>query len=355
MRSHSHQTSGMNDQGYPDSLKTVSTLQDRVESLKSAKPNTPAGQTFQYFNPNYSTLGFIIEQVSGELYGNYMQEKIFSPLGMQQTSAYPTQVRNLAQGHTLFLGFPRTIEQEMPLSEVPAGFLVTSAEDMGKFLLLQAGKMNEVISMQSLAIMQAPPEDINSPYGMGWFIGERNGKQMIYHSGNLESFHSYAAIFPELDIQYAFLINQSGMLPALITFPRLRNGMTDLLTGVQPSQGINSNTISLFFMVLIFWSLIGDLKRFKNIPEWAKAAIETSIPRVIATVLPEFLIPILLISLFPPLLGLITGHNFNWNLVYKFMPDVTLWIFVASAISLTRGFRKILAYNSIKHEKPDAP
>jgi hypothetical protein len=342
----------MNDRGYPDSLKTVSTLQDRVKSLQSAKPNTPAGQTFQYFNPNYSTLGFIIEQVSGELYGNYMQEKIFSPLGMQQMSAYSTQVRSLAQGHTLFLGFPREIEQEMPLSEVPAGFLVTSAEDLGKFLLVQAGKMNEVISTQSLAIMHTPPEDIKSPFGMGWFIGERNGKQMIYHSGDLESFHSYAAILPELDIQYAFLINQSGMIPALITFPRLRNGMTDLLTGVEPSQSINSNAISMFLMVLIFLSLIGDLKRFVNITEWAKAAVQTPYPRVIVSVIPEFLIPFLLISLIPLLLSLISGHNFNWNLVYKFMPDITLWIFVASAISLTRGFRKILSYNSATREKP---
>jgi CubicO group peptidase (beta-lactamase class C family) len=345
-----NQTSGMNDLGYPESLSNFTTLAERVNSLKTAVPNTEAGTTFQYFNPNYSVLGFLIEQVSGQPYGNYMQEHVFTPLGMQQASAYPSQVQNLAQGHTLFLGAPHTIEQEMPFSEIPAGFVVASAQDMEAFLLAQAGRMEAIISAQSLSEMHTPPEGIDSPYAMGWFVESHNGVDVISHTGDLQSFHAYAALLPEQDIQFAYLINQNGLLPSLITFPPLRNGLLDILTGGQPGRNVSANLINIILVVVIFYSLIRDMKRYLNIPVWAKNIKDHPKKQIIINIVLEFIIPIALFVLIPILMQLISGRKYTWNLLYQFAPDITLWLFVGIAINLSRGFRKTLTYLRIQRE-----
>lgn len=345
-----NQTSGMNDLGYPDSLSNFTTLAERVNSLKTAVPNADAGTRFQYFNPNYSVLGFLVEQVTGQPYGNYMQEHVFTPLGMQQASAYPSQVQNLAQGHTLFLGAPRAMEQDLPLSEVPAGFLVASAQDMGAYLLAQSGRMEAVISVQSLSEMHTPPKGIDSPYAMAWFVESHNGVDVISHTGDLQSFHAYAALLPEQDIQFAYLINQNGLLPSLITFPPLRNGLLDILTGGQPSRSVSANLINIILMVVIFYSLIRDMKRYLNIPVWAKNVKDHPHKQVIINIALEFIIPITLFVFIPIVMQLISGGKYTWNLLYQFAPDITLWLFVGIAISLSRGFQKTLTYLRIQRE-----
>jgi CubicO group peptidase (beta-lactamase class C family) len=345
-----NQTSGMNDLGYPASLTNFSTLAERVNSLKTAVPNAEAGTIFQYFNPNYSVLGFLVEQVSGQPYGNYMQKRVFNPLSMQQASAYPSQVQNLAQGHTLFLGAPRTLEQEMPLSEVSAGFIVVSAQDMGTYLLAQAGRMEAIISTESLSKMHTPPKGIDSPYGMGWFVESHKGVDVISHTGDLQSFHAYAALLPEQDIQFAYLINQNGLLPSLITFPPLRNGLLDILTGLQPGRSVSTNLINIILVVVIFYSLIRDMKRYLNIPVWAKSVKDHPKKQVIINIALEFIIPIALFVFIPFLMQVISGRKYSWNLLYQFAPDLTLWLFVGIAISLSRGFRKTLTYLRTQQE-----
>jgi CubicO group peptidase (beta-lactamase class C family) len=345
-----NQTSGMNDLGYPASLSNFSTLAERVNSLKTAVPNAEAGTTFQYFNPNYSVLGFLIEQVSGQPYGNYMQEQVFTPLGMRQASAYPTQVQNLAQGHTLFLGMPRAIEQDMPLSEVSAGFVVASAQDMGAYLLAQAGRMETIISTESLSEMHTPPKVIDSPYAMGWFVESHKGVDVISHTGDLQSFHVYAALLPEQDIQFAYLINQNGLLPSLITFPPLRNGLLDILTGVQPGRSVSANLINIILVVIIFYSLIRDMKRYLNIPVWAKTVKDYPKKQVMINIALELIIPIVLFVFIPIMMQFISGRKYTWNLLYQFAPDITLWLFVGITITLSRGFRKTLTYLRIQRE-----
>lgn len=345
-----NQTSGMNDLGYPASLSYFSTLAERVNSLKTAVPNAEAGTVFQYFNPNYSVLGFLVEQVSGQPFGNYIQEQVFTPLGMQQASAYPTQVQNLAQGHTLFLGAPRTIDQDMPLSEVSAGFVVASAQDMGAFLLAQAGRMETIISAQSRSEMHTPPKGIDSPYAMGWFVGSHNDVDVISHTGDLQSFHAFAALLPDQDIQVAYLVNQNGLLPSMITFPPLRNGLLDILTGEQPRKSVSANLISIILAVVIFYSLIRDMKRYLNIPVWAKHVKDHPKKQVVINIALEFIIPIALFVFIPILMQFISGRKYNWNLLYQFAPDITLWLFVGITISLSRGFRKTLTYLRIHQE-----
>jgi len=51
-----------------------------------------------------------------------------------------------------------------------------------------------------------------------------------------------------------------------------------------------------------------------------------------------------------PRRSVISGRKYTWNLLYQFAPDITLWLFVGIAISLSRGFRKTLTYLRIQQE-----
>ena len=63
-----------------------------------------------------------------------------------------------------------------------------------------------------------------------------------------------------------------------------------------------------------------------------------------------FIIPIVLFVFIPIMMQFISGRKYTWNLLYQFAPDITLWLFVGIAISLSRGFRKTLTYLRTQRE-----
>jgi hypothetical protein len=70
--------------------------------------------SFEYANVNYSLLGEIIEQVSGDSYADYLQKHILDPLGMTHTycDLAAAQADGLVPGHRNWFGF--NIAQDMP-------------------------------------------------------------------------------------------------------------------------------------------------------------------------------------------------------------------------------------------------
>src|SRR2546425_1299950 len=65
------------------------TIEDAVHQLDRVHLTAPIGTTFQYSNLNYVTLGLIVQVVSGEPYGTYVERHIFAPLGMRDSFASP--------------------------------------------------------------------------------------------------------------------------------------------------------------------------------------------------------------------------------------------------------------------------
>src|SRR4030042_3059551 len=57
-----------------------------IAAMKKVHLNRPAGSSFEYSNMNYSLLGAIIENRSGKKFEDFMQDRIFSPLGMKNTT-----------------------------------------------------------------------------------------------------------------------------------------------------------------------------------------------------------------------------------------------------------------------------
>lgn len=108
---------------------------------------TESKGTYRYSNVGYGLLGKIVEAVSEMRYEEYVQENMFGPLGMEHTAASLEKGREngLISGYRNYFGIPvagkpdyhdgsSPSKDSAPFSIVPAGYISSSAADMGKYL-----------------------------------------------------------------------------------------------------------------------------------------------------------------------------------------------------------------------------
>lgn len=129
---------------------TKLTLDALVRSLKNVKPDRPVGQTEEYCNLNFIILGFLVEQVSGMSYGEYVQKNILEPMGM--TNSFTNEGgpwrHGSSSGHSVAFGLAVPTNIPFPPAQMPAGYQLSSAEDMAKFA--QLWMSNGYVGGQSL-------------------------------------------------------------------------------------------------------------------------------------------------------------------------------------------------------------
>jgi CubicO group peptidase (beta-lactamase class C family) len=168
------------------------------------------GEDFKYANSGYTLLGFIIEKVSGKTYGDFLQENIFTPLGMKQTG-YEDPLRiikNRATGYRQMPGDPIT---NVPYAEVirlyAAGGVYSTTEDL--LLWDQALYTNKLLSQKSLDEMFTPFKEMlpGKGYAYGWWTSQKYGRREIAHGGNLAGFITYIARFPSDRVAVIVLSN----------------------------------------------------------------------------------------------------------------------------------------------------
>ncbi len=132
-------------------------LRDAVRSYPLVPLQFPPGSKYQYSNAGINTAGRIIEVVSGMPYEEFMDERLFKPLGMKDTTFRPSasQVKRLAKSckpnkEKTDLEETTVTQLRYPLSDrhsrypMPAGGLFSTASDTAKFcqLILNGGVFN---------------------------------------------------------------------------------------------------------------------------------------------------------------------------------------------------------------------
>ena len=178
------------------------------------------GETFSYSNAGYDMLGSLIEQVSGQSYAAFMQERIFDPLGMEHTFSQPNSER--LNDPDLVHSYVREGDQIEAYDSDPFDYLVgsgsfyTTVEDMA--LYDQALYTDKLIKQSTLAEAFEPAllnNGIESRYGFGWELGRNSSERYVAHSGEWLGFSSYYARFPEQRLAVIILTNRTYDLPGL--------------------------------------------------------------------------------------------------------------------------------------------
>ena len=132
------QTSGLDDLAGGPLLASAAdgSPPDAVAELKDAELASTPGETWRYANVNYVLAGLVVERASGVSYGDYVQHEIFDPLGMTTAPPRPGPSRGdvVADGHRFWFGVPVATEPTRRSATLAAGYLISTAEDLGRYL-----------------------------------------------------------------------------------------------------------------------------------------------------------------------------------------------------------------------------
>jgi CubicO group peptidase (beta-lactamase class C family) len=167
-----------------------------------------------YNNSAFWLLGLVVEKASGMTYEDYVEKKIFEPLGMKR-SMYCNSAENVerrAHGYGMQNGQIRRAPMNVHTWPFSAGSLCSTAGDLVTWLkALHGGK---VLSQKSYAEMVTPAklnDGTVTRYGMGIGVGKDiRGLNFIGHGGSIAGFISEATWYPDAQAAIVVLMNSSG-------------------------------------------------------------------------------------------------------------------------------------------------
>jgi CubicO group peptidase (beta-lactamase class C family) len=195
---------------FPDFAKTAVRPISSAEMfglLKDKPLDFAVGEKYAYNNSAYFLLGTIIEKVSGQSYADFLQENIFTPLGMKETG-YDVSARIIkkrAAGYARQSGeFINAAYLDMTIPGA-AGALYSTTGDL--LIWDQALYTEKLISRKSLDETFTP---FKNNYGYGWSIGKQFDRQVIAHGGAIFGFATQISRFPTDKVTVIVLSNVQG-------------------------------------------------------------------------------------------------------------------------------------------------
>lgn len=194
-------------------IATTPLEKDTMVALLKRQPyDFSPGTQWNYSNSGYYLLGYIIEKVSGQSYGDYMLNKVIKKAGLENTfvNRWDTILTNRVRGYMKNKnGWSNApfISMEGPFS---AGAIISTVEDLYKWNQALFG--NKVISPASLNKMTTP---YMNHYGYGLGIDSFQHHLSIGHTGGIPGFVSYLVNYPKDDLVIVVLSNSSSNSPAV--------------------------------------------------------------------------------------------------------------------------------------------
>jgi CubicO group peptidase (beta-lactamase class C family) len=337
-------TSGLCELGDPNASTYAPTLADEARTLRQVRPTAPVGIKFQYYNKNYRVLGLLIEQASGQAYGDYMRAHVFTPLGMAHTVANPSDALDLAQSYSQAFGFPMPYPLTFHPSAAPSGYIISSAEDIARYLIAQIndGRIQDhaLVQPATLAQMRTPPPGIGSRYGMGWMVVEDGNT--LFHGGDLEGFHALVGMGLKEKIGFVILCNQNSLTQMLTVYDALPGDLSSLLMSRTRPKPNSFAWVGLVLAILMAADFLNHLRLFWQLPAWVKKTARQSRVAQWLKILPRLIIALVLLLGLPSLLSAVLGSSGGWLDMFGLLPDVTAWLFVGLTLVLIRGVAKII-------------
>jgi len=191
----------------PDALMKI------AQSLSGTELEREPSQAFEYATINYAVLGAIIGQVTGQSYQDYMMEEVIGPLGMGSTFIGDTEGKtNMAQGHKISFFAPKAFASPKFRNNDPAGYIVSSAEDMVEYIRFQVGlKQTDLSDLleKSHAANTNVANFAGRFYSYGWF-NELNGFNELTHGGMNPNYATYISINENLESGIIILSNANS-------------------------------------------------------------------------------------------------------------------------------------------------
>ena len=208
-------TSGLGD--YPESfsLQRDYTEEELLKMITAQPLDCAVGEKWSYSNLGYVTLGILIHKVSGQFWGDYLQQHVFEPLAMKHTGAISEAdiIQNRAAGYVLKNGELKNQRWVSPsVNNTADGSLYFTVEDLAKWdEALETGKLISGASYEQMWTPVRLNNGSTGPYGFGWRIAKSDsGHPVLEHGGAWQGFASYIGRYRDDRLSVAVLCNRAG-------------------------------------------------------------------------------------------------------------------------------------------------
>ena len=223
--------------------KSTFTRRELWDRLRYLEPTAPIRTKFLYNNLMYTAAGQVIEELSGKTWEQFVQSRLFEPLGMSHSTL--TIEDNIKGPEPAVPYSERRDSTELyrqpyytaEVAIAPAGAINSNVQDLSRWViaLLNKGKVDgkqvipEAVLRETMAPSLAMPnaaletrgwgENLNQYYGMGRWVSSYRGHLLALHGGDLPGFHSQISIMPNDNIGVIVLVIGDHVAP-------LYNGLT---------------------------------------------------------------------------------------------------------------------------------
>lgn len=197
----------------------------------------PAGSKWEYSNSGYAVLAMIVEKASGKPFGQFLQQRIFTPLAMTNTLAYEkgkNEVPRRAYGHSKKGDGWQETDQSPTSAVLGDGGIYTSLDDLAKWdralrqhTLLSEAEMQPALTPVQLSGPTKAPEGVS--YGFGWFLDPYQGHRRMFHDGETIGFRTTIQRFPDDALTVIVLANRTDIDPEALALK-----VADLYLGTKP-------------------------------------------------------------------------------------------------------------------------
>ena len=210
--------------------KSTFTRRELWDRLRYLEPTAPIRTKFLYNNLMFTAAGQVIEELSGKTWEQFVQTRLFDPLGMTHSTL--TIEDNIKGPEPAVPYSERRDSTELyrqpyytaEVTIAPAGAINSNIQDLSRWViaLLNKGKVDgkqvipEAVLRETMAPSLAMPnsiletrgwgENLNQYYGMGRWVSSYRGHLLALHGGDLPGFHSQISIMPNDGIGVIVLV-----------------------------------------------------------------------------------------------------------------------------------------------------
>jgi CubicO group peptidase (beta-lactamase class C family) len=198
-----------------------------IRRARYLKPAFPFRAGYGYSNLMFLAAGEVVAKTSGKSWDDFVRERIFAPLGMKRTITSTRMLDatgNFAIPHSSFEGSVERVDWVNWDTMAPAGGIISSANDMARWLLLQLGggalDGTRVFSESAQKTMWTPHNVMSGPtpgsqerdthfrtYALGWSVSDFKGRFTAGHGGAYDGMFSQVWLMPEERLGVVVLTN----------------------------------------------------------------------------------------------------------------------------------------------------
>ncbi|MFE2753623.1 serine hydrolase domain-containing protein [Actinosynnema sp. NPDC059335] len=339
-----NQTSGFSDTTIDvTGLETATSLADYAGKLAEGALAADPGARYEYCNVNYDLAARLVEVASGRTFADYLDERVFGPLGMTRSTVTAGDVRPADGFNSVFGVWVSRPELPGFLDSSGAGGVVTTAADLGRWLISQAGHGEQLVSPEGLRAMHT--SSTVDDYAMGWIPGVGpDGVAELVHPGNLFTYSAVQAVLPDTGQGFAVLANNASLQDD--TYDVL-HGLIALARGREPDPVGGGRQAFELVLGLVAAAALGlAVLGVRRSGRWARRRRGTPAWRVVARFVP-LLAPAAVLAAYPDLVSvLMNGRAVTWAQLTYFAVPLTITIVVVALAGAAVAVARLLRLRS---------